>query len=169
MKERPPHSVSFYMMPLPLEYQKTSLYLSVVVTAFLGAFVLQALVPSVFAATSSLLRGDSVQVRGASYVPAALQGTPVRSELTIANNGFVKLSGARIVAAGNGMITVQAIWSGTIMTWVILHSGATYYGDSGEEIDSGALSIGDQIIISGTLQGTTPNPTIDAEYIRLAR
>lgn len=164
------------MMPLPVQYQKTVLYTSIVVGAFLLAFILQAVLPKTFAAASSALRGDvsqsssKVVYLAASAMPKVPNtGASPAAELNVAENGFTHIGGARVTAVGNGTISASLTWRGSTLDWTIESGSATYYDASGEKMAENALKVGDVVSVSGSFAGSAPTPTIQAQYIRVQR
>jgi hypothetical protein len=159
------------MMPIPLEYQKSVLYGSIVVGAFIAAFVLQAILPSTFAAAGDAIGASVAQApSGTVYLQGDAVPSPtavnVPAQLTIADNGFIHLGGARITALRDGSITAQLNWSSAQLTWQIDGSSAKFYGHNGETIDASAIHVGDVVSVSGTIAGGSQ---IDAQYVRLQK
>lgn len=172
MKESVYCSVSLTMMPIPLEYQKTVLYASIVVAAFIGAFALQALLPSTFAAAGSALHGSVAQARnGTVYLdpdaaPGASPVVSIPAQMNIAENGFIHIGGAHVSSIQNGVITARLSWSSAQLTWKIDSSSAKFYGTNGETVAAESIKIGDVVSVSGALTGGSQ---IDAKYVRLQR
>jgi hypothetical protein len=159
------------MMPVPLEYQKGVLYGSIILSAFIAAFVLQAVLPSTFAAAGEAFRGSVAQSpSGTVYLePGAAPGAlpaHVPAEMTVAENGFIHIGGARIVSIQNGAITARLNWSSAQLTWHIDASSAKFYGPNGETVEAASVQVGDFISASGSLSSGS---AIDATYIRLQR
>ncbi|HVU75261.1 MAG TPA: hypothetical protein VHD38_00245 [Candidatus Paceibacterota bacterium] len=160
------------MMPIPLEYQKTVLYTSIILTAFIAAFALQALLPSTFAAASEALRGSVAQADGGtvyldpSAAPAEGAAAQIPAQLNVAENGFIHIGGARVSSVQNGLITARLSWSSAQLTWKIDASSAKFYGKNGEAVDADSIKTGDVLSVSGSLSGGSQ---IDAQYIRLQR
>jgi hypothetical protein len=170
MKENDGCRVSHSMMPLPIEYQKTALYAGIIISAFIGAFALQAILPSTFAAASEALNSVAQTSSGTVYLDgeAAPASTAANApaQLTIADNGFIHIGGARVSAVHEGSITARLAWSSAQLTWQIDSSSAKFYGQNGEALDAASIRIGDVVSVSGTITGSSK---IDAQYIRVLR
>jgi hypothetical protein len=159
------------MMPIPLEYQKSVLYGSIIVGAFIAAFALQAILPSTFAAASDAIGGSIAQSKGGTVyldpaaAPAAAAAT-APAQLNIAENGFIHIGGARVSAVHEGSVTARLTWSSAQLTWQIDSSSAKFYGRNGESLAADTVQIGDVISVSGKLKSGSQ---IDAQYIRVLK
>ena len=157
------------MILLPIEYQKIFLYGSLSLAGVTGAFILQGITAHALPAiqnTGVSSKDGTVYLSGE---PAVATPSKAASEVTIANNGFSVIKGARITSLSGSSITVESDWDDNSLLWSVETSGATYIGISGEKIEATDLHIGDVISITGKLQSMSPRPTIDAQFVHLQR
>jgi|GEM_PF-3314336 hypothetical protein len=108
--------------------------------------------------------------------PAAAAGVPLfPAEMHIANNGLVLLRSARVVAVHGTTLTVSTAWGTTDFKWVVLTNASSYethyFGTrflnrNGQEIAPQNVRAGDYVTITGALDATAQEPTLNADSVR---
>ena len=96
-------------------------------------------------------------------------------EVHIANDGLILLRSARVSAVSGTTITVNTAWGKTNLTWIVRTNASNYetraFGTrfinrSGQALSLQAVHVGDLVTITGTLDATAEEPTLDADSVR---
>ena len=92
-------------------------------------------------------------------------------EINVANDGLVYLENVRVDSISGTVLTVGIAWGRAIFPWVIDtqggKGGTRYIRANGDNTGSiNDLHVGDTISITGMLDTTMAQPTIDAQYVR---
>jgi hypothetical protein len=110
----------------------------------------------------------------APVVESASGGKP-STEVHIANNGLVLLRAAKVVSVNGTTLTLSTAWGSNTFTWTVRtaasSSGKHNYGTQfidlhGDAVASGAISSGDLVTVTGMLDTSTKEPTLDADTVR---
>jgi hypothetical protein len=117
-----------------------------------------------------------VAAEGARLAPAVTTGVPLFPlEMHIANNGLVLLRSARVVAVHGTTIAVSTAWGSTDFRWIVLTDASSYethnFGTrflnrDGQEISPQDVHAGDYVTITGMLDASAQEPTLNADSVR---
>lgn len=98
--------------------------------------------------------------------------------VNIANTGMIFLKGAQVVSVSETTIVVKTSWKVTKMQWVIhteesylgkRHFGTNFFDFKGNRLAITDVAVGSIISISGLLDTSYAEPTVDADFIRILR
>ena len=114
----------------------------------------------------------------ASTVPPE-GNTPLRPlEMHIANNGLVLLRSAKVVSVQGDTITVSTAWGSADFTWTVRTDtshfetrsfGTRFIDRDGKKGSLGGVKVGSVVTITGALDPSAGEPTIDADSVRLLK
>lgn len=97
-------------------------------------------------------------------------------EMHIANNGLVLLRSAKVVSINGKIITVRTAWGSADFTWIVRTNashfekrtfGTRFIDKDGKAGSLGGVQAGMLVTITGALDSTAEDPTIDADSVRL--
>lgn len=97
-------------------------------------------------------------------------------EMHVANNGLVLLRSAKVAYVNGTTITVRAAWGSADFTWIIRTNathfeerdfGTRFIGKDGKKGSLGGVQAGMLVTITGVLDSTAQEPTVDADSVRL--
>ena len=114
----------------------------------------------------------------ASTVPPE-GSTPLRPlEMHIANNGLVLLRSAKVVSVQGNIIVVSTAWGSADFTCTIRTDlshfesrsfGTRFIDRDGKKGSLGGVKVGSVVTITGALDPSAGEPTIDADSVRLLK
>jgi hypothetical protein len=109
-----------------------------------------------------------------TYVASAAS-TTAPLEVHIANNGLVLLRNAQVIAINGDTLTVSTAWGSTNFRWLVRTNSSTYethhFGTDfltrdGQTLSIQDIAVGDVVIVTGMLDSTTQEPTLNADVVR---
>jgi hypothetical protein len=157
-------------MPLRREYAAALLFaITIAFFAFsLSVFLFS--LPSKSSAKSAVPTAAPVLAAAALVSHANLP-----QEVHIANNGLVLLRGAKVVSVSGSTFTLSTTWSSNVFIWTIrtnvnsigAHNyGTRFFDHSGDAIDLNTIQPGGFVTVTGMLDNSAKDPTIDADTVR---
>jgi hypothetical protein len=134
-----------------------------------GAFAFLYLDQPYVQAVNHSLRATGGSAATAASIAASTSAAAMH-EVNIANNGLVYLENVRVDSTSDSLITVGISWGRTTFPWVIdttSGKGGTKFIQSNGDVGSIAdVQAGDIVSITGMLDTTMMQPTINAQYVR---
>ncbi len=96
-------------------------------------------------------------------------------ELHIAQNGLVLLRRAEVLSVNGSTLTLGTAWGSTTFKWTVQTNasqyesrnfGTTFLSNDGKKVSIQDFSAGDLVTITGMLDPSAPEPTIQADSVR---
>ena len=116
---------------------------------------------------------------GVAPAAPAEGSTPLRPlEMHIANNGLVLLRSAKVVSVQGNTIMVSTAWGSADFTWTVRTDtshfetrsfGTRFIDRDGKKGSLSGINVGSVVTITGALDPTAGEPTIDADSVRLLK
>lgn len=90
-----------------------------------------------------------------------------QTQLSVAPNGQVMMRGAKVVALHGTLATVETSWGETSFRWTVELTGSTRYVPDMKSADAiAAISVGDTVNITGSLDTSRAVPTLIASVFK---
>ena len=140
---------------------------SISVGAFLLAYALQ---PSLLAVNYGIPAAHSEHAALSASATSSVFAQAQLREINIANDGLVYIKSTTIESVSAGIIVADVSWGTMTLEWNVNintgKGGTNFIQPDGNPGSLADIQPGEVVTISGMLDTTAPEPTINAQYVR---